>query len=59
MLGPFDGQFAAGVEVDDLRNAVKQTTVLTQYVLIVFGPGELHVHETLTAPGQREREEDM
>lgn len=40
--------------MDDLRNAVEQAAVLTQYVLIVFGPGELHVHETLTAPGERE-----
>lgn len=55
MLGSFDGQFATGVEVDDLGNAVEQAAVLTQYVLIVFGPGQLHMHETLTAPGERER----
>lgn len=40
--------------MDDLGDAVEQAAVLTQDVLILFGPGELHVHETLTAPAERE-----
>lgn len=51
VLGSFDRQLAAGVEVDDLRNAVEQTAVLAQDVLVVFGSRQLHVHETLAAPG--------
>lgn len=40
--------------MDYLGNAVEQAVVLTQYILVVFGPGELHVHESLTAPAERE-----
>lgn len=40
--------------MDDLGNALEQAAVLTQHVLVVFGPGELHVHEPLTAPAERE-----
>lgn len=50
VLGSFDRQLAAGVEVDDLRHAVEQTAVLAQDVLVVFGSWQLHVHETLAAP---------
>lgn len=55
MFGSFDWQFATGVKVDDLGHAVKQAAVLAQYVLIIFGPRQLHMHETLTAPGKGER----
>lgn len=51
MLGSFDWQLAAGVEVDDLRHAVEQAAVLAQDVLVVFGSRQLHMHETLAAPG--------
>lgn len=54
MLGSFDWQFATGVKVDDLGHTVKQAAVLAQYILIIFGPRQLHMHETLTAPGKRE-----
>lgn len=37
VLGSFDWQLAAGVEVNDLRHAVEQTAVLAQDVLVVFG----------------------
>lgn len=50
MLGSFDWQLAAGVEMDDLRHTVEQTAVLAQDVLVVFGSRQLHVHETLAAP---------
>lgn len=50
MLRTVDGQLAAGVEVDDLRHAVKGAAVLTQDVLVLLGPRELHVHEALAAP---------
>lgn len=51
MFGSFDWQFATGVKVDDLGHVVKQAAVLAQYILIIFGPRQLHMHETLTAPG--------
>lgn len=50
MFGSLNGQLAAGVEVDDLGNAVKRTAVLAQDVLVLLGPGQLHVHEALAAP---------
>lgn len=52
VLGSFDWQLAARVEVDDFRHAVKQTAVLAQDVFVVFGSRQLHVHETLAAPGE-------
>lgn len=45
--------------MDDLGNAVEQAAVLTQHIFTVFGPRELHMHEALTAPGERERERDL
>lgn len=57
MLGPLDGQLAAGVEVDDLRDTVEGTAVLTQYVLVLLRPRQLHVHEALAAPRERERKQ--
>lgn len=56
MLGPLDGQLAAGVEVDDLGDTVEGTAVLTQDVLVLLRPRQLHVHEALAAP-RRERKQ--
>lgn len=53
MFRTVDGQLAAGVEVDDLRHAVKGGAVLTQDVLVLLGPRQLHVHEALAAPKGR------
>lgn len=50
MLGASDRELVRGVKVDSLWNGVKRRAVLSQHVLPVFTPGELHVHETLTAP---------
>lgn len=54
MLCPFDGQLAAGVEVDDLWHAVEGGAVLAQDVLVLFGTGKFHMHEALATPGGRE-----
>ena len=56
MFGTLDGQLAAGVEMDDLRHAVKRAAVLAQDVLALLRPRQLHVHEALTAPGDRRRQ---
>lgn len=56
MFGALDGQLAAGVEMDDLRHAVKGAAVLAQDVLALLRPRQLHVHEALTAPGDRRRQ---
>lgn len=53
MFGSLDGQFPAGIEMDDLRHAVKRAAVLTQDVVALFCPRQLHVHEALAAPGDR------
>lgn len=55
MFGTLDGQLAAGVEVDDLRHAVERAAVLAQDVLVLLGPGQLHVHEALAAPGETQK----
>ena len=55
VLGPLDGQLAAGVEVDDLRHAVEGTAVLTKDVLVLLSPRQLHMHEALAAPAHGER----
>lgn len=51
MFGTLDRQLAAGVEMDDLRHAVKRAAVLAQDVLVLLCPRQLHVHEALAAPG--------
>lgn len=56
MLRALDGQLAAGVVVHDFRDAAEGRAVLAQHVLVFLGPGQLHVHETLTAPGKRRRD---
>lgn len=53
MLGPLNGQLAAGVVVHDFRDAAEGRAVLAQHILVFLGPGQLHVHEALTAPGKR------
>lgn len=50
MLGASDREFVCGVKVDELWDGVKGRAVLSQHVLAIFTLGELHVHETLTAP---------
>lgn len=49
MFSTLDRQLAAGVEMDDLRHAVKGAAVLAQNVLILLRPRQLHVHEALAA----------
>lgn len=49
MFRTLDGQLAAGVEMDDLRHAVKRAAVLAQDVLVLLGARQLHVHEALAA----------
>lgn len=55
MFGTLDGQLAAGVEMDDLRHAVERAAVLAEDVLVLLCPRQLHMHEALAAPGDRER----
>lgn len=55
MFGPLDGQLAAGVEVNDLRHAVKRAAVLTQDVPVLLRSRQLHMHEALAAPADREK----
>lgn len=55
MFGSLNGQLAAGVEVDDLRHAVKRAAVLAQDVLVFLRPRQLHVHEALAAPEDTRR----
>lgn len=43
MLCPLNGQFVAGIVVDDLRDVVKRWAVLAQDELLVFCLQELHV----------------
>lgn len=50
MFGSLNGQLAAGVEMDDLGNAVERAAVLAQDVLVLLRAGQLHVHEALAAP---------
>lgn len=57
MFGPFDGQLAAGVEVDDVRHAVERAAVLAQDVLVLLGARQLHVHEALAAPGDTQTQQ--
>lgn len=49
MLGPLNGQLPAGIVVHDFRDAAEGWAVLAQHVLVFLGPGQLHVHEALTA----------
>lgn len=49
MLSTLDGQLATGVEMDDLRHAVERAAVLSQDVLVLLRPRQLHVHEALAA----------
>lgn len=53
VLGPLNGQLAAGVVMHNFRDAAEGWAVLAQHVLVFLGPGQLHVHEALTAPGKR------
>lgn len=50
MFSSFDGKLVCGVIVDNFRDGLERRAVLTQNVAAVFTLGELHVHETLTAP---------
>lgn len=56
MLGALDGQLATGVEMDDLGDAVEGAAVLAQDVFVLLRPRQLHVHEALAAPGDRQRQ---
>lgn len=38
MFGALNGQLAAGVEMDDLRHAIKRAAVLAQDVLVLLRP---------------------
>lgn len=58
MFGTLDWQLAAGVEMDDLRHAVKRATVLAQDVLVLLRPRQLHVHEALAAPGNARQQQE-
>lgn len=53
MLSTSDGEFVCGVEVYHLWDGVKGGAVLSQHILAVFTLSELHVHETLAAPGKK------
>lgn len=57
MFGPLNGQLATGVEMDDLRHAVERAAVLAQDVLVLLRPRQLHVHEALAAPRDRQKRE--
>lgn len=59
VLSPLNGQLATGVVVHDFRDAAEGRAVLAQHVLVFLGPGQLHVHEALTAPGKRRGEETL
>lgn len=58
VLSPLNGQLATGVVVHDFRDAAEGRAVLAQHVLVFLGPGQLHVHEALTAPGKRRGDPD-
>ncbi len=57
VLGTSDREFVRGIEVDDLWDGFKGRAVLSQHVLAIFTLAELHVHETLAAPGREKQEE--
>lgn len=59
VLGTSDREFVRGVEVDDFWDGVKGRAVLSQDVLAVFTPGELHVHKTLAAPVRKNRKNGL
>lgn len=59
VLRTTDLEFVCGIEVDDFRDRVKGRTVLSKHVLAVFTLGELHVHETLAAPGGIKRKSGL
>jgi hypothetical protein len=50
-----NGQLAAGIVVHDFRDAAEGWAVLAQHILVFLSPGQLHVHEALTAPRKRKR----
>lgn len=50
VLSALDRQLLSRVVMDDLWDAVKGGAVLAQNILVLLGPGELHVHESLAAP---------
>lgn len=52
MFGSFDGEFVCGVIVDHFRDGVERRAVLAQDIAAIFRLAELHVHETLAAPGK-------
>lgn len=54
VLSTSDWEFVRGVKVDDLWDGVKGWAVLSQNILTIFTPSELHVHETLAAPVRKE-----
>lgn len=55
MFCSLNGQLAAGIVVHDFRDAAEGWAVLAQHILVFLGPGQLHVHEALTAPRKRKR----
>lgn len=55
VLSPLDGQLAAGIVVDDFRDAAEGRAILAQDILVFLGPRQLHMHEALTAPGEERR----
>lgn len=60
MLSTSDGEFVCGVEVYHLWDGVEGGAVLTQHVLAIFTLRELHMHETLAAPGKKgEKRKDV
>lgn len=55
MFRSLNGQLVAGIVVHDFRDAAEGWAVLAQHILVFLGPGQLHVHEALTAPRERKR----
>lgn len=58
MLGSTDGQLVCGVVMDDFRDGVERRTVLAQDELSFTRLRELHVHEPVTAPAERNMDRD-
>lgn len=58
VFGSADGQFVCGVVMNDFRDGVKRRTVLSQDELPITRLRELHVHEPVTAPAERQRQTD-
>lgn len=54
VFGSTDGQFVCGVVMNDFRDGVERRTVLSQDELPITRLRELHMHEPVTAPAERQ-----